>query len=128
MLSGFQANEVNDIVVAVGEAVANVIEHAGSSRNFSVFAESDDQKLAIWVEDYGKGFEFDQRFVSRPVIDERGYGMYLMSHLMDRVELEKKQNHGSIIRLEKVKRAEVPNRMLRPFGAGFISFSLGQSV
>lgn len=128
MLSGFEANEIDDIVVAVGEAVANAIEHSGSSPNFSVHAEADEKQLAIRIEDDGKGFEFDRSSVSRPAIAERGRGIYLMNHFMDRVELEKKRGHGSIIRLEKMKRARLPNQMLGPRTAGFINFSLSQSV
>lgn len=125
--SGFQAHDAHDIVVAVGEAVANAIEHSGSP-GFSVHAECNNQKISISVEDFGRGFDLDPGSASRPAPDERGRGIYLMSHLMDRVTLQKKHDRGSIVQLEKVKRAERPDGMLRPWGAGFISFAVSQSV
>ena len=83
--AGFSGEDVEGIVVATGEALANAVEH-GSSRpaqevELSVVME--DEALIVTVRDTGREVP--------PVPDdgmrERGFGYVLMRELMDDVEV-----------------------------------------
>jgi signal transduction histidine kinase len=49
---------VREVSAAVGEALTNVVKHAGASRAF-VFAEERDDEVVVSVRDDGCGFDFD---------------------------------------------------------------------
>jgi serine/threonine-protein kinase RsbW len=101
-LCGFESNEVDEVVLAVGEAVGNVIEHSGSSRSFSLCCENDGERLLIKVADCGKGYIPVSLPVSAPELGSRGLGIYLMTQLMDKVEFSMNPSiGGTTLRLEK---------------------------
>ena len=72
------------IITAVGEAVANAVEHAyrGEETPGYVWVRMsvDDEAVSIEVEDHGRGRPFQRR-------EERGRGIVLMHELMDRVRI-----------------------------------------
>jgi anti-sigma regulatory factor (Ser/Thr protein kinase) len=84
----FDDESVGEILLAVGEAVNNSIEHAyGTNGNGvtagTVFltAAADDEKLHLEVTDRGCWLVAEPR-------DERGRGFHLMNGLVDRVEVD----------------------------------------
>jgi len=96
---GFGAVDLADIECAAGEAVANAIEHGNRERDyFELHCEFDGTTLAIEVKDRGKGFSE----VPAPRLDAaprlRGWGIFLMRSLVDRVTFFE---GGSGVRLEK---------------------------
>ena len=80
---------VDDAVLCVHEACANAVRHSGSRAEIEVFLGFRDGDLQIVVRDGGRGFDtsrFDPR--ARPdLLNERGWGLFLMSRLADEVEL-----------------------------------------
>ncbi len=88
--------EINKLELAVDEACANVIEHAYGhdiTKDVSVRATFDDEKLKISVIDEGRGFEPDkinQKSVDQLVHERRsgGLGIRLIKSLMDEVSYE----------------------------------------
>ncbi len=79
---GLDRDRSDGLVVAVGEAVSNAIEHAygGSGGPIHLRARRDGAVLVVEVEDHGRW--------RRPVTaQQRGYGLELMRALVDRVHI-----------------------------------------
>ena len=96
---GFPQQQLSDIETAIGEALANAAEHGHrveSRFDVRIFVER--AMLVIEVQDDGAGF------VAQPLDDEpvhdapRGFGIYLMRHLMDEVDYNA---GGTCVRLAK---------------------------
>lgn len=80
------------LITAVGEAVANGVEHAyrGEAPGEIILrAHADNDSICIEVEDHGRWRPFQRR-------DERGRGIVLMHELMDHVRITSAQNKTSI--------------------------------
>lgn len=81
------------IITAVGEAIANAVEHAyrGDPAPGYVYvrAHTDDENITIEVEDHGRWRPFQRR-------EERGRGIVLMHELMDRVRITSSQERTII--------------------------------
>lgn len=88
--------EINKLELAVDEACANVIEHAYGydiTKDVSVRATFDDEKLKISVIDEGLGFDpakVPQKSVDELIHERRsgGLGIRLIKTLMDEVSYE----------------------------------------
>lgn len=103
-LHGFSGDELCDIETAVGEAVANAIEHGNRMRGaFSVTCSFEDGLLRVSVSDSGDGFDD----ATKPPVDTapqrrtpslRGYGIFLMRTLMHGVSFE---DGGATVILER---------------------------
>jgi|SRR6516162_9057810 len=99
--SGLEPHQVSDVVLAVGEAISNIVRHSGSLRNFSLSGESDNERLVIWIEDLGKGFRLDPQLLREPeVCDTGGLGIYLMNRFMDSAEFKTRPSGGSVYGLK----------------------------
>lgn len=75
------------LITAVGEAVANAVEHAYRGEepgDFSLRTHIDESAITIEVEDHGRWRPFQRR-------EERGRGIVLMHELMDRVRITSSQ-------------------------------------
>jgi serine/threonine-protein kinase RsbW len=91
----FPEERIEDLKLAISEAVTNAIEHGNqsiSSKFVAVVFELDNQKLEIRVADQGKGsgtVDPSRRVVQENQLDEeeeqiiRGFGMYLIGALVD---------------------------------------------
>ncbi|MCL6472592.1 MAG: ATP-binding protein [Firmicutes bacterium] len=100
---GFTDTDIYQMKVAVSEAVANAIEHGspnGPRNRVQVLIECDGDKIVIEVLDQGI---FKARL---PVTDgrpsHRGRGIFLMTALMDEVNITERQD-GTLVRLVKLK-------------------------
>jgi len=89
-ICGFTRAEVEDIRLAVGEALNNAVEHGHTDRasGFSVLCTFADGEMTIDVRDSGGGF----------TQDHPGFGMLLMRRLMDSVRYER---GGTRVRLSR---------------------------
>jgi serine/threonine-protein kinase RsbW len=96
---GYPDGDLADIETAVGEALANAAEHghrADSGFEVLVYVERD--RIVIEVQDEGAGFR-SAPSAPQPAHDApRGFGIYLMRHLMDEVNFDER---GSRVRLTK---------------------------
>lgn len=82
------------LITAVGEAIANAVEHAYRGDELGeviLRAEADNTTVSIEVEDHGRWRPFQRR-------EERGRGIVLMHELMDHVRISSAQNK-TVIRL-----------------------------
>jgi serine/threonine-protein kinase RsbW len=104
---GFSAERVEDLKLAISEAVNNAIEHGNnrdSGRLVAVVFEIDGEKLEVRISDEGEGT--DKLDFSRRVVDEesletgylRGFGMYLISELVDDYEVNS-SHQGTVLTL-----------------------------
>lgn len=96
---GFSYADIEDLKIAVSEAITNAITHAYETNEigeiqikFSIY----EDRLEIMVTDYGESFEMqDIKEKIGPVKDaekvedlrEGGFGLFLMEALMDRVQI-----------------------------------------
>ena len=100
---GFSASEVSDIVLAVGEACSNAVEHGHTTKGQIVvrctFA---DDTLTIEIGDHGRGFD-EKRALNSSIPAEflgRGRGIPIMRAVMDGVRYEISKT-GTTVFLEK---------------------------
>jgi anti-sigma regulatory factor (Ser/Thr protein kinase) len=99
--AGFCSHAVNDIALAAGEALANAAEHGGGWFTLHCTLEPSGA-LSVEIKDGGSGFDPGHRAprVNDPSTETRarGYGIFLMRELMDRIEFSE---NGSKVLLVK---------------------------
>ena len=97
-----------DLSVALSEACANAVEHAGSATGYSVTAQIDGDCCRIEVADAGPGILRDRfRHPSRPLTHpgrhaEHGRGLILIEALVDHVHFHDRPGHGTVVAFDKV--------------------------
>ena len=123
---GFSFDEIEDLKIATGEAVTNVVHHAYNEEDEGeviVGCGVYDDKIEIMVADYGNSFSFDEiKSKIGPYnsesdkniasLREGGLGLYLMETLMDEVKLN---NEGgvAVFMTKYVTREQVGNHVER---------------
>ena len=104
---GFEDNVIYDIKVAVGEAIANAMEHGsplGEANHVRVTCRCEGDNLNIKVSDEGV---FKRAFpIPEEAVSYRGHGILLMLALMDKVSIDESA-HGTTVSLTKNFRARV---------------------
>jgi anti-sigma regulatory factor (Ser/Thr protein kinase) len=98
---GFVGRDLDDIESALGEALANAVEHGPhTSSGVTVRATFSDDGLVVEIHDGGPGFERDKgpREIAAESRAPRGYGILVMRRLMDRVTFGQ---NGSLVQLFK---------------------------
>jgi anti-sigma regulatory factor (Ser/Thr protein kinase) len=91
--------DLADIETAVGEALANAAEHGHrADSGFEVRAYVERDRIVIEVQDEGDGFPSGAAGPAPGHDAPRGFGIYLMRHLMDEVDYDER---GSCVRLTK---------------------------
>lgn len=97
---GLPEAKIEELSYALGEALANAVEHGFRERTYfavRVWRSAHEAAIVVEVEDDGRGF--DPEAVDDP--DEnaaRGYGMSIMRAMADRVSFER---NGRLVRLWK---------------------------
>lgn len=100
---GFTDSALFDIRVALGEALANAVRHGSPEDGeadvlVNMFAYPD--RLVLEIVDFGSGFD-GTHAQSRDVYAPGGRGVTFMRALTDRVEFERPQAGGTLVRLVK---------------------------
>lgn len=101
---GFTYDEIEDLKIATGEAVTNVVHHAydGEEGDIVIGCALFEDKIEIMVADYGNSFNFEEikskigpykEDENVTMLREGGLGLYLMDTLMDEVKLN---NEGGV--------------------------------
>lgn len=113
---GLPPERIEDLKLAVSEAVNNAIDH-GNQRQAAKLVEVvfalDAEKLEVHIRDEGTGtdrFDFSRRIVEEQNLDSgrlRGFGMYLISALVDDYEINSSQR-GTVLTL-RLYRKETSN-------------------
>ena len=112
---GLPPERIEDLKLAVSEAVNNAIDH-GNQREVAKLVEVmfvlDHDKLEVRISDQGHGVEqpdFSRRIIEAQNLDSgmhRGFGLYLLSALVDDYELRSSQ-HGTVLTL-RLYRKDMP--------------------
>ena len=110
---GIADDEVIDFVSAIGEAVANAIEHAGTNEPIEISAWLlGEDRLFASVRDRGVGFAPTEGMVSTTLPDtfaERGRGLPIMRRCSDIFSVRSAPGQGTRVTLGRyVRRLAVP--------------------
>lgn len=109
---GLSAERVEDLKLAISEAVNNAIEHGNrrdAGKLVAVVFEIDGEKLEIRITDQGAGAgqpDFSRRVVEDENLERgylRGFGMYLIGALVDDYEVSS-SHHGTVLTLRLYRR------------------------
>lgn len=112
--SNFPAVEVNRIVLAVDEAVANIIEHAYEADSMGeaeigIHLHADEDRFAVCVSDTGRTFDPAQIMPLNMAEHVRkghksGLGIFLMRKIMDEVSYRFAESGRNELRMTKFAR------------------------
>ncbi len=99
-------SELEDFIFAVGEALANAIEHSRSSGVIEVKCQVEDDKILATILDSGTGFEADPiPNVTLPgVHQERGRGLPIMRRCTDIFAVHSVPGRGTAVVLGRYLR------------------------
>ncbi len=99
--------DVESLLFAVGEALANAIEHSASGRDIEVFAEIESDRIVATVVDYGQGLAVNAyEPVALPeALVERGRGIPIMQRCTDFMNVKSAPGVGTAITMGRWRRA-----------------------
>ncbi len=96
--AGLRDGRAEAFALAVNEAVANAIRHAGGSGEFAL-VQDDERRLIAEVRDHGPGIPCSVTVTMPPPDAESGRGMPLVEELADHAEIDS-DHRGARVRLE----------------------------
>lgn len=107
---GFSYEDIEDLKVAISEAITNAVKHAYEDEDgevtigFGIYKD----RLEVMVADHGGSFDFEtvkkeigpyEQVGSISGLREGGFGLFLIDALMDKVEINNK--YGVIVLMTK---------------------------
>jgi len=100
---GVVEQDIADVGLAVTEAAANVIDHAGTTDAYRVTLTLSFDLAELRVVDVGRGFDYQSLALDddTDANGERGRGLKLMHALVDQATFESNPEQGTIVRLAK---------------------------
>lgn len=108
--AGVVEADLTELLVAVGEALANAIEHSGTTEPIEVSAWVAGEDLIAQVVDHGAGFVPD-RIVAprtpREAMAERGRGLLIMSCCADAISVQSGPGRGTAVTLSRHLRSSL---------------------
>jgi serine/threonine-protein kinase RsbW len=89
---------IEEVVLALTEACANVVQHAGEHDEYQVDVEIDGEVCRISVLDHGEGFDPTATPAPQSPLDG-GHGLLLMQALVDRLQFKNTEDgrHGVVL-------------------------------
>ncbi len=104
---GVDEDDLAHVMTAVGEALANAIEHSGTELPIEVEIKFDMQQFIVTVRDFGVGFEPSERpQATLPGGDcERGRGLPIMQHCCDTFSVTSQPGAGTTVVLGRSLRS-----------------------
>jgi len=103
---GLIEDEIDDISIAVTEAVNNAIKHGNkgdSTKSIEIVFQIETEKIKIRIKDEGKGFQLEEVRDPRKnenLLKDNGRGILIMKTLMDEVKLLA-GTEGNVLQLVK---------------------------
>ena len=103
---GFSMDKIEDLKTAIAEACINAIEHGNKfneNTQVGITFATDDTSLQVVVHDEGDGI--DPKKIPKDRIDKdglprrRGYGVFLISNLVNEFSIEKKPGKGNNVKM-----------------------------
>jgi serine/threonine-protein kinase RsbW len=99
---GIRPDVTADIDLALAEACANVLQHAGPGEAYEVTVSIGPEVCEISVVDVGRGFDHEHLKVAMAdPTAEHGRGLALLHALMDDVQLDSVACQGTVVHLVK---------------------------
>ncbi|MGY1722793.1 ATP-binding protein [Blastococcus sp. SYSU DS0533] len=106
---------IDEIVLALTEACANVVDHAAEHEAYQVDASIDDDTCRISVVDDGEGFDpATATDASTSALDDRGRGLVLMRALVDELQFVQDDDGRHRVSFEKRLVTQPRLRLLDP--------------
>ena len=96
-----------DIALALGEACANVVQHAGPGEEYEVLVSARDGQCVIEVVNAGRGTGRERLGVSAlagdlvPATAEHGRGLKIINAVANNLQLTGNERHGTTVHFEK---------------------------
>lgn len=97
---GVAQTGIEELVLALTEACANVVQHAGEHDDYQLDVEIDDELCRIVVLDHGEGFDPTATPTPASPLDG-GRGLILMRALVDRLQFRNTEDGRHAVFLEK---------------------------
>lgn len=91
---------VDEVVLALNEACANVVQHAGEHDDYEVQVDIDEPVCRISVIDHGDGFD-PATTPTSTIADGGGQGLVLMRALVDELRFRREPDGRHRVTLEK---------------------------
>jgi serine/threonine-protein kinase RsbW len=104
---------IDEVVLALTEACANVVQHAGEHEEYQVDVAITDDTCLISVLDEGHGFEFESAVAPEGSPLEAGRGLVLMKALVDDLQFVRAEDGRHRVDLTKRLRSEPKLRLLQ---------------
>ncbi len=103
---GFARDRIEDLKTALAEACINAIEHGNKfdqNKKVRVTLAANDKSLEVIVHDEGDGID-PKKIPTKRIRDDgfpcrRGYGVFLMSNLMNEFYFEKNPGKGNNVKM-----------------------------
>ena len=104
---GLDTNKIDEVKMALIEACINAFEHSKSpERRIDLNFQITDRGMTISINDGGDGFDLDEAkeriAEKRNKGQKRGWGLTLMSELMDEVEVDTSSS-GTLVTMTKYR-------------------------
>jgi len=103
---GFSKDRIEDLKTALAEACINAIEHGNKfdeNTKVGITVAADDKSLQVVVHDEGDGFDEEkipkERTTENGFPKRRGYGVFLMSNLVNEFSFENRPGGGNNVKL-----------------------------
>lgn len=110
---GVHDDDVDDVQLAITEACANVIDHAGETDTYEVKIELAADRCTLTIVDQGSGFD-SAGVPARPDDDaEMGRGLALMRALVDNVAFRNEPQAGAVVHMVKTLRYDSEHPLRR---------------
>lgn len=100
--------ELSDVKTAVSEAVTNAIIHGYDGCDGPITIHSTIEENTVWIEvsDSGVGIPdikkaMEPLYTTKPDMERSGMGFAFMEAFMDKLEVESKENEGTVVRMWK---------------------------
>ncbi|MFG1997727.1 ATP-binding protein [Spirillospora sp. NPDC048911] len=100
---GVDEQVCDDVNLALGEACANVIQHADPSDEYEVRVHTYNSRCQIEVIDTGRGFDavmLDRAAADATATDEHGRGLQIIDAIAENLQIVNRNQDGAIIRFE----------------------------
>ncbi len=104
---GLSTEKIDEVKMALIEACINAFEHSKSSdRRINLNFQISDGGMVISISDGGQGFDLQEALErieeKRNKGEKRGWGLTLMSELMDEVEVDSSEE-GTLVKMTKYR-------------------------
>lgn len=104
-INRLEAPDAENLIFALGEAIANAIQHAQTAEAIEVRAFINGRSIVVTVTDRGRGFAPPHGFVPLPgVFAEAGRGFAIMQRCTDFLEVTSEPGTGTAVKLGRYRR------------------------